>query len=917
MNIFNADNDIMKKSILLSLFIYAFTSPAFAQNNIAAGPGAPGAPQKALLKTIIVDNYYPYTFVNKSGKPDGFSVDLIKEIASIIDYDLEIVPGKWEDARNALKAGTIDLLPMMAYSVERDRDFDFTIPHTISYDAFFVRKNTNEIKSLSDLAGKKIIVMKNDQAYDYLLSSGHVSAGQLIMIDSLPDALRLLSSGTGDTAFMPKLVGLLHMKNLKLDNIDDSPHVIYDYNRPFSIAVREGNKELLDKLKEGLRIVHATGKYNKLYEKWFGILNTQGISFKIIITYTLIGVLFFICAGALLLFWSFSLKRQIEAHTGFLKKEIDQRIQTENVLARLNERFSLATRAAQLGIWDWDIKKDILEWDDRMYELYGLRRDNSRGVYDTWLAGIHPNDCAKASEAIQQAMSGEKEYEIDFRVLWPNGTVRNIRAYGMIVRDDTGAPVRMTGINYDITNLSLAVEALQTSEEKFSKVFFYSPLLMTISELDNGSYVDVNDVFCRISGFSRDECIGKKSAQLGWISAEDRIQLIEILRATGDVSNHELTLTRKNGTKIVCLYFGEIITIQGKPHLLSIAQDITERKIIEDTQMFLLQCSLPTNKEDFFESLARFLSGILNVEYVCIDRLEGDSLTARTVAIFNSGHFEDNVSYTLKDTPCGEVVGKRICYFPRNVSGLFPVDAVLQQLKAESYIGTTLWSSDGRAIGLIAAIGKRPLVDTKIGETVLNLVSLRAAGELERREAQEALHSSEEKFRFISENIPLGMFFQINSGIDGTRHEFTYISPAVEILHGLTADDVMREPGLLYGQIDENDRSLLIDREAEAFASKSMLDIDVKVRMPSGEACWRRFMASPYTLPDGRVLWNGIEIDITDRRKAEESLREKLHELERFASLTADRELRMIELKKEINELLRKYGEKEKYRIAE
>ena len=88
------------------------------------------------------------------------------------------------------------------------------------------------------------------------------------------------------------------------------------------------------------------------------------------------------------------------------------------------------------------------------------------------------------------------------------------------------------------------------------------------------------------------------------------------------------------------------------------------------------------------------------MDFVCIDRLEGDCLVAQTLAIYHNGRFEDNVTYDLKDTPCGDVVGKTICSFLKDVRHLFPKDAVLQELMAESYLGTTLWSSDGKPIGL-------------------------------------------------------------------------------------------------------------------------------------------------------------------------------------------------------------------------
>jgi PAS domain S-box-containing protein len=167
--------------------------------------------------------------------------------------------------------------------------------------------------------------------------------------------------------------------------------------------------------------------------------------------------------------------------------------------------------------------------------------------------------------------------------------------------------------------------------------------------------------------------------------------------------------------------------------------DITDRKLIENTQSFLLKCGLPGSGEDFFESLARYLAQTLSMEYVCIDRLEGDGLTAQTVAIYNEGRYESNVQYALKDTPCGEVVDKSVCCYKNGVRHLFPKDEALNNLNAESYAGITLVNSKGRAIGLIAIIGHKPLQDERLAKTLLNLVALRAAGELERREAENAL----------------------------------------------------------------------------------------------------------------------------------------------------------------------------------
>jgi PAS domain S-box-containing protein len=173
--------------------------------------------------------------------------------------------------------------------------------------------------------------------------------------------------------------------------------------------------------------------------------------------------------------------------------------------------------------------------------------------------------------------------------------------------------------------------------------------------------------------------------------------------------------------------------------------DISERKLFEDTQSFLLGCGLPGTGEDFFESLANYLAETLKMEYVCIDRLEGDGLTAQTVAIYNNGLFESNVRYALKDTPCGEVVDKRVCCYRKGVRHLFPNDLALQDLNAESYVGTTLIDSKGQAIGLIAIIGHQPLHSEGKAESMLKMVAPRAAGELERRGAENVLKETLEQ----------------------------------------------------------------------------------------------------------------------------------------------------------------------------
>ncbi len=167
--------------------------------------------------------------------------------------------------------------------------------------------------------------------------------------------------------------------------------------------------------------------------------------------------------------------------------------------------------------------------------------------------------------------------------------------------------------------------------------------------------------------------------------------------------------------------------------------DRNEHKRTEAVLRFLGQCGAAASGESFFQELARFLGRTLEMEFVCIDRLENAHLSAQTLAVYHNGRFDDTVSYTLRDTPCGAVVGQKVCCFPRNVQALFPKDAMLRSLQAESFLGTTLWNAQGQLIGLIAVIGRKPLADTRMEESILQLVSVRAAAELERLQTEEAL----------------------------------------------------------------------------------------------------------------------------------------------------------------------------------
>ncbi len=209
-------------------------------------------------------------------------------------------------------------------------------------------------------------------------------------------------------------------------------------------------------------------------------------------------------------------------------------------------------------------------------------------------------------------------------------------------------------------------------------------------------------------GFAESDIENKASEWSGRVHPDDLPGVLKAIQAHIDgetpSSMAEHRMLDKSGRWRWVLGRGRVISRDATGHalrLIGTSTDITDRKQVEEVTTFLSHISGVITGEPFFNALARFLAQTLQMDYVCIDQLEGDGLNATTLAVWDDGHFEDNVTYTLQDTPCGDVVGQTVCCFAANVCQLFPDDRALQKLKAESYIGVTLWDHKGLPIGLI------------------------------------------------------------------------------------------------------------------------------------------------------------------------------------------------------------------------
>ncbi len=153
-------------------------------------------------------------------------------------------------------------------------------------------------------------------------------------------------------------------------------------------------------------------------------------------------------------------------------QDITQLKQKELKLSQLSERFELASKAAQVGVWDWDFKSNILIWDDSMYALYGIKKEDFSGAYEAWVAHVHPDDMESARAELQNALNDNKPFDTVFRIQTKQNHIKYIKADAMIHQGENGPANRMIGTNYDITQrMETEIELKKLNEHLEQRVY--------------------------------------------------------------------------------------------------------------------------------------------------------------------------------------------------------------------------------------------------------------------------------------------------------------------------------------------------------------------------------------------------------------------------------------------------------------
>jgi len=253
--------------------------------------------------------------------------------------------------------------------------------------------------------------------------------------------------------------------------------------------------------------------------------------------------------------------------------DITERKKMQEAVRESEERLALATRGTGIGVWDYDVVNDHLEWDEHMFALFGVERTAFSHRFEDWSKRVEPKDLSKVLNDFHRALEGDRDFNIEFPIVTPGGEKRWLSGSATVSRDEQGQPVRVVGVNYDITARKRAEADLQNAHARTLALMESVQAGIVLVRGSDRVIVEANPAAARMAGVEVQDLVGKPCneyicpAQAGSCPAFDLGQ---------EVDNAERTIRRADGVVVPVLKTVTRINLDGEEHLLESFVDIAE-----------------------------------------------------------------------------------------------------------------------------------------------------------------------------------------------------------------------------------------------------------------------------------------------------------------------------------------------------
>jgi len=260
----------------------------------------------------------------------------------------------------------------------------------------------------------------------------------------------------------------------------------------------------------------------------------------------------------------------------WVARDITERKQAEELLRESEARLRVALHAANMGVWDWEIATGKVTWSDKVESLFGLAPGSFAGSYEAFLHCVYPEDRNVVNQVVQSAITAGTGYEVEHRILKPDGTIRWVGGKADLLRDENGRVVRLTGVVMDISDRKQAEEELRHSQERLQSFFEATFEGVVIHEGDK--ILDVNPAAEAMYGYSTKEMIGQSVQE---IIATNSHEVLEGESCLSCDRPYEAIGQKKDGTTFVTQLSSKNIVYRGQRARVVGIRDITLAKLAQ------------------------------------------------------------------------------------------------------------------------------------------------------------------------------------------------------------------------------------------------------------------------------------------------------------------------------------------------
>ena len=565
--------------------------------------------------------------------------------------------------------------------------------------------------------------------------------------------------------------------------------------------------------------------------------------------------------------------------------DIEEREKSKKELREKEERLSLATLHNGVGIWDWNLITQKLVWDDSMFALYHIRREDFIGTKEAWRASLHPGDLARGDQEVTDAISGKKPFDTEFRVVWPNGEIHHIKAVAKVFRDGQGIPLRMLGTNWDITARKQAEAALRESEERYRSIVQTSE--EGIWTMDATARTDfVNPKMVQMLGYPVEEMLGRHLE--AFMDEEGRAISTNNVkrRQPGIAEQHEFKFRRKDGSALWTSMATSPITNGSGEYggALAMVTDITARKQAEqllaweNSALEMIGSAAPLHEvlDGLMLGLEKQLAGAL----CSVLLLDDDGIHLRHGA---APSLPETYNRVIDGVAIGPTVGScgTAAYARRQVIipdiGSDPLWADFRELALGHGLlacwSTPIQGNKEKVLGTFAIyyreIHHPASADLELIARAVHITRIA----IERKQTEEALRDANQKLRLHFEQTPMAV---IEWDLD---FRVTRWNPAAETVFGYRCAEALGQhasfivPEAFRSQVDQIWQSLMQQSGGE--------------RSTNGNVCkdGTTILGEWYNTPliDERGVCTGVASlvqDVTERKQTEEKIHQLNAELE-------------------------------------